>query len=91
MSAINDFSEHSPQIDGPGTNMVIVTPDNANDLAHVSRALLFQGPGDVKVTTLGGQTLVIPSVQAGQRIDIQVGRVWATGSTVGAGLILSIW
>lgn len=38
-----------------------VIPDDANDLVHVTRGISLTGAGILKVTTLGGETLVIPS------------------------------
>lgn len=60
----------------------LVTPDDANDLAQPSY-ISIAAVGDVKVTTLGGETLVIPSgtIPVGKILELWVKRVWATGTT----------
>ena len=77
--------------DVPAENAALVTPDDANDLAVVTRGLLVGTSGALKVTTNGGQTLVIPAscVVAGTLLPLRVKRVWATGTT--ASNIVAIW
>ena len=80
MAAIDDFSGYGPQLDGPATHAAAVTPDDANDLSHVCRALWIGVGGNITVITLGGET-VVHTVPAGARLDLQCTRVKATGTT----------
>ena len=61
-------------------NAAAVTPSDSKDLTATTRALLVGTAGDVKVTTLGGQTVVIAAAPAGL-LPIQATRVWAGGTT----------
>ena len=60
---------------------VAITPSNSVDLT-VSGAVVFIGVGgDVKVTTVSGDTAVFKNLASGSVLAVQVRRVWATGTT----------
>lgn len=56
-----------------------ITPDDANDLPHITRALILANGGTVKITRLDGttDTLTLP---AGS-FPMKVRRVWAAGTS----------
>ena len=83
MSATDPLVNHSVTGESSPRHMAIVTPDNSNDLATVSRCFSMVTAGDLKVTTAGGETLVIPSGQfaAGMWHSGQFTRIFATGTT----------
>lgn len=69
---------------GSARKALAITPDDANDLANVARALLISAEGDLKVTMaddLDTAPVVLP-VQKGYN-PIQVKRVWLTSKTCG--------
>lgn len=67
-------------LDQPAKHAALVTPSDSTDLTVTARALLVGTSGDIKVTTAGGDTLVIPSVPAGV-LPLRVSRVWSTSTT----------
>lgn len=75
----------------PAPHVALVTPDDSNDLTNASRAVSFAAAGALKVTTVGGETVVIPSgaLAAGVMHAIAVTRVWAAGTT--ATSIVAYW
>jgi hypothetical protein len=66
---------------GPATQGFAITPGDGSDLAIATRALWVGGAGDVKVTTLGGDTVILVGVTAGSLIPIRVSRVFSTSTT----------
>lgn len=80
-AATDNFSAYNSGLDSPPGNGALVSPNDSVDLTNVSRACIVATAGDVKVTTLGGQTLVIPSVTAGQFLPFRFTRIWSTGTT----------
>lgn len=59
------------------------------DLTFVSKAISIAVAGDIKVTLLGGQTIVIPSgsLAAGGQHLLRITRLWSTG-TAATGIVL---
>jgi hypothetical protein len=76
---------------GPATHAALVTPDDATDLAVATRGISFATAGAIKVTTVAGETLVIPSgaLAAGVMHPLEVTRIWNTGTT--AASIVRYW
>lgn len=74
------FSGHVAGLESPAAHALAVTPDDASDLATVSRALNVGTAGDVQVTMLGGETVTL-TLAAGIAFPVRVSRVWATGTT----------
>lgn len=67
----------------------LVTPNDTNDLAFIATSLIIGTSGNIKVTTTGGDTITIPAVPVG-RFDLQVTRVWATGTTASGIVALGV-
>ncbi|TFL17132.1 spike base protein, RCAP_Rcc01079 family [Jannaschia formosa] len=74
------FKTHTTGLQSPVRHAVAVTPDDAADLAVPCRALNVAQSGFVRVTTLGGDTVVL-FVNAGGLLPVRVARVWATDTT----------
>ena len=74
------FAGTTERLESPPQHLVEVTPDDDNDLPHVSRAINAGTAGKVKVTTAAGDTGVFTLV-AGALFPVRVRRVWATGTT----------
>jgi hypothetical protein len=75
------FETHGAALDSPIEDFFAVTPDDANDLPEVTRALLLDAAGTVRVTTKAGSVVDLP-LQAGIT-PVRVSRVHATGTDVG--------
>lgn len=82
MGATDGFASQSNALTSPPTDGVAVTPDDANDLAFVTRGVSFAGAGDLKVTWASGRTSIIPNgaLVAGAQHSMRVTRIWATGT-----------
>jgi len=83
----DNFAGYSTGIDGPATNAVAVTPNDATDLATTSRALYVGTAGNLAVTTVGGSTVTLVGVSGW--VPVRVARVLATGTT--ASDIVALW
>lgn len=83
------FKNHSRGLSSPAESAQAITPDDAADLATTPRALYVGQAGDLAVTMLGGETVVLGAVPAGALLPLRVTRVRATGTT--AGRILGLW
>ena len=75
--------------DYPARNAAVVTPDNSNDLAHVTRALFVGGAGNLNVDTADGDTVLFTGVTAGMILPLAVKRVRSTSTT--ATNIVALW
>lgn len=88
MAATDDFTTLTEQAwQAPYFHAAAVSPDDSNDLSHVTRALMIGVAGDLKVTTAGGETVTL-SVPAGE-LRIRAVRVFSTGTT--ASNITAMW
>ncbi len=76
------FENHLTGLRDPIETAVEVTPDDANDLAIVSRAIYIGTPGDIRVTMKNGSIVTFSTGQGWH--PIRVSRVWATGTTATA-------
>ena len=74
------FSSFTPGLESPASFLQDVTPDDANDLPVISRALNVATAGTVRVTTSGGDTATV-TIVAGVAFPVRARRIWATGTT----------
>lgn len=83
MPAIDDSRGKGTQLESPASNLALVVPDDDADLDFVTRGIALAAAGALKITTLGGQTLTIPSgaLSAGGFHAIRATRVWADETT----------
>lgn len=78
---INDkYRSHSNTLSSPSTDVAPITPDDANDLPHVTKALNAATSGTVRVTTESGTEADI-FIAAGVVFPLRVRRVWASGTS----------
>lgn len=80
MGAISASYGNPVEAQAPASHAALVTPSDSADLAYVTRAISFAAAGAIKVTTLGGETLVIPdgALAAGVMHAVEWVRIWAT-------------
>jgi hypothetical protein len=74
--------------DSCAQSAIAITPADS-DLAHPVRSLYVGGGGNIKITTVNGQTVTIAGVNAGSIIPISVKRVWSSDTTATSILGLS--
>ena len=77
---IDKYATVSPSLSTPATSVIDITPDDANDLSHVTVALNVSTRGRVRVTTQNGDITDV-SISPGVAFPLRVRRVWATGTT----------
>ena len=75
------YTGFSASLEAPAQYAVAVTPDDDNDLAHVSRALYIGGAGDVSLVTAAGDTATFTGLPAGFVLPVRTSRVRETGTT----------
>lgn len=75
------FSSHSAGLDSPGENFLDIDTDKSDtvDLTNATRAIYINVAGNLKFTSVGGQTLTRP-FGAGWH-PIRAVRVFSTGTT----------
>lgn len=71
------------------TKGAAVSPHDTNRLAQASRALWIGGSGNIKVLTVGGDTVTLSGILAGTLIPIAVCQVFSTDTT--ATLIVALY
>ena len=67
-----------------------VTNSDTTELTNTSRTLYIPSNGDLKVTTVGGDTVTFIGLSAGAFIPGRFRQVWDTGTTV-SGAIINCW
>ena len=77
----DSFSSFDTGLTGPICGGFDITPDDANDLASITRALMVTGSGDLGVVLKDGDTLVLPGLTPGVIYPLRIVRVLATGTT----------
>lgn len=74
------FDHLQAGFDSPPAFLDTVSPNDGQDLATATRAINVGNSGDVRVTTVGGDTVTI-FVAAGIAFPVRAARIWATGTT----------
>ena len=77
----DDYGSHKSNIDSPVRHAVAVTPNDSTDLANSSRAIYVGVGGNIKLTTVDGDTVTMVGVAAGSFYPIRVARIWSTDTT----------
>lgn len=81
------FSKFTTGLSSPGKHAAAVTPNDSVDLGTYARALLVGTSGDIKVDTVGGETVTIVAFSG--ILPLRVKRVYLTGTS--ALNITAIW
>ena len=87
MPATDDFAQNAAGLSSPFEHAAAVSPSDAADLDHLSRALFIGGEGDVAVVTKGGEEVTF--VAARGWLPGRIARVKATGTTATG--IVAVW
>ena len=83
------FENYAPSQTSGAENAFAVTPNDAADLAQVTRGLYVGVSGDVKVTLKGGDAVTFVNLAGGVIHPLRVTRVGSTGT--GATSILGVY
>jgi hypothetical protein len=74
------FEHHTPGLESPASRLAEITPNDTEDLAFVTRAIVVESAGHVQLVTAGGDTGRV-FVASGVAFPIRARRVMATGTT----------
>ncbi|MCW1844114.1 spike base protein, RCAP_Rcc01079 family [Prosthecomicrobium hirschii] len=83
----DDFATISSALDSPGKNAAAVTPSDSADLGTSCRALWIGTPGNIKVTTVGGDIVTFNGMSGW--FPVRCARIWSTGTTASG--IVAVW
>ena len=75
------FSNYHSGLESPAERAFAITGNDSTDLTVFPRAIYVGGAGNVKVTTIGGDTVTFSGALAGTIIPVRVTRVFSTGTT----------
>lgn len=81
MAAQDIFRTNSYGITWPSEHAFAITPNDDADLPFVTRGIYIGGAGNVRVTTLGGETVDYKNLAVGMTHEGRIKRVHATGTT----------
>lgn len=81
MSAIDNFIPANNSPSTPMTSAFAVTPDDNNELAYITRALLVTGTGNIVLVMMDMTQITLTSVPAYTWLSLRVRQVMATGTT----------
>lgn len=86
---MDSFSAFPTTPISPARSAATVVPNDAGDLAQVSRAIYIGQGGSLSVEMADGDTVVFEGVPTGSLLPIRAKKVNATGTTAAA--IVSLW
>jgi len=78
------YDGYASSFDGPASHGFLVTPNDAADLAEITRAIYVGGAGALAVVLHSGAEVVLQNVAAGTLLPLRARRVKATGTTATA-------
>lgn len=78
---MDDFETHMVTLTSPAVGGTLVTPDDANDLPFLTRAIYVGGTGSVAAVLQSGDTVLLSGAQEGTIYPVRVARILATGTT----------
>lgn len=80
--AIDDYKDFAPWLTMPARNAANITPDDNNNLAHVSRGIICGTAGNVAAVPANGTAAVVyPALIAGILYPFAVSRINLTNTT----------
>ncbi|HYH69007.1 MAG TPA: hypothetical protein VD866_30210 [Urbifossiella sp.] len=85
----DQFSTHRPGLASPYEHAAEITTHNTNELATYCRAIYVGGSGNLRVTTVRGDTITLTGVVVGTIIPVRAKVVFATGTT--ATNLVALW
>lgn len=78
-------------LESPAIHAFAITPNDDADLAIFPRAIYVGGYGDVKVDTVGGDTVEFRNFPDGTMLPVRVKRVYATTTGTAATLLIGLY
>jgi hypothetical protein len=75
------YSNNKGGLESPAIGGFAVSLHNTDELAISTRAIMVTVAGNVKVTTVNGDTFTMPALQPGVVYGIRAKIIWNTGTT----------
>lgn len=75
------YDGHATSLDGPASHGFAVTPNDATDVAEITRALYIGSGGALAVVLHSGAEATLQNVASGTLLPLRARRVKATGTT----------
>jgi len=85
----DDYGRHAAGLSSPAEHAAAITPDDENNLANSTRGIYVGTAGDLKITTVGGETVTLANVAAGVIHPWRIKRVFSTDTT--ASDLVAVW
>lgn len=76
---VDSVSDKQPGLSSPARHVAAITPSDSDNLANTAKAFFVGVAGDVKFTTLGGDTVTM-AMPVGYH-PISIVKVFSTGTT----------
>lgn len=80
----DEFANYTSGLSSPAAHAFSVAGSDTVDLARSTRAIYVGVAGDVKVTTISGETVTFANAPTGMVLPVRAIRVFATGTTATA-------
>ena len=81
MPATDFFANFVNSLTGPASGQFDVTPDDNNDLAFVTRAVMVSTPGVINATWSDGTVSISAPLIEGVQYSMRLTRILSTGTT----------
>ncbi len=75
------FNAQAVGRDSPAMNATATPANDSADLANFCRAVWVATGPNLKVTTVGGDTVTFTNVPDGSIVPVACSRIWSTGTT----------
>ena len=87
-NAIGGNAGHVPGWGAPASHAFSIgAGDDTNELTYVVRGIWVGTAGDIKLTTIGGETITFVGAVAGSVVPVVAVKVFATGGTTASNMI----
>lgn len=81
MPIFDSFKDIQPNLSGPVEGGFDISPSDTQDLVQVTRGVMVQTGGDLRVTLKSGDQVTLPALSPGVIYPLRVSRVWDSGTT----------
>lgn len=81
MAAVDDFATFAVGMSDTYPHAFAITKSDADELSHVTRAIYVGGAGNIKLLTLGGETVTFIGLPVGTTLRIRAKQVFSTDTT----------
>lgn len=77
----DNFAGNASGLDSPAHDAFTPAQSDSVDMAIATRAIYVGVSGDIKLNTVGGETVTFVGVPQGTFLPVRASRIWSTGTT----------